>query len=173
MAELGNAGIDRIHLAATTHGDWYRWKGQREMLGIDAGPTWPLGRIPCALVSAARSSALEVDVVARTEVRRRWGPYDAAVSVRMPSRVEYRFRERTTEGLEELTDWLREAAGGRRFRIRVRAGYKIPLKFVVAAATAAFDAGADAWETGELPALPDAERDRVCLTYPDRNYDDD
>lgn len=169
MATLEEAGIDRIHIAASAWADGHYRDEDKEILGLESGPAWPVRRIPVPLAAAdSGDRALQVDIVAHREVARRWGDYRGAL-VMMPTRAKYRFRDRETDDLDELTGWLRKAASGRPFTIRVRAGNRTPLKFVVAAATAAFDAGANAWETGALPALPDEERDKVVFSYPERD----
>ncbi|MHC4225069.1 MAG: ExbD/TolR family protein, partial [Planctomycetota bacterium] len=78
-----------------------------------------------------------IHIVPRLEDVRTFGPPEARVRISMPIQVRYRFGDRETGELESVAGWIadgKKAAAQHKLALRgeIKAGNKVPFKFVVA-----------------------------------------
>ncbi|MCZ6574666.1 MAG: biopolymer transporter ExbD [Planctomycetota bacterium] len=83
---------------------------------------------------------IDVHVIPREHKDRDWGPENNRSTVKMPSKVVYKVKDRETEKIEEVGKWVKEMIDTARaqgitddhIKCEIRAGHKIPFKYVIA-----------------------------------------
>jgi biopolymer transport protein ExbD len=117
---------------------------------------------------------VSVHIVARQEIAARWGPENKAIS--KPTVFKYKFGDRETDQLGDVSQWIKDAyraaEGTENTKVlgEIKAGHKVPHKFVVAVLNKFAEAGmqkVDFYGT----AIPGKElREQPYLPYPLKNY---
>lgn len=119
---------------------------------------------------------VQIHIVARKEVDRPWGPEGARKTVQMPTEVKYRFADRESDDIEQVYRWILEAKkaaeGAENTKVlgEIKAGHKVPHKFIVAVLNKFAQARmekVDFYGT-QLPTT-EVRKLRV-LPYPKKNY---
>ncbi len=83
---------------------------------------------------------IDVHVIPREHKDRDWGPTRNRSTVKMPSKVVYKVKDRETDKIEDVGKWVKEMIDTARaqgitddnIKCEIRAGHKIPFKYVIA-----------------------------------------
>ncbi|MHC4135429.1 MAG: ExbD/TolR family protein [Planctomycetota bacterium] len=117
---------------------------------------------------------VSVHIVARQEIADRWGPEEKPIS--RPTVFKYKFGDRETDQLADVSQWIKDAykaaEGTENTKVlgEIKAGHKVPHKFVVAVLNKFAEAGMEKVDFYGT-AIPGQElRERPYLPYPLKNY---
>ncbi|MGH7162251.1 MAG: biopolymer transporter ExbD [Planctomycetota bacterium] len=134
--------------------------------GINTIPQDPLNEIK-----------VSVHIVARKEEPRPWGLGQTRLMVSMPTEARYRFGDQDTDKIEDVGRWIRDgldaakASGGEtKILGEIKAGHKVPVKFVVAVLNKFAEAGLDKVDFYGTALPPPELRRSPILPYPKENY---
>ncbi|NJN14192.1 MAG: hypothetical protein HC813_00555 [Planctomycetes bacterium] len=121
---------------------------------------------------------VSVHIMARAEEPRTWGP-GGQITVKMPTKVVYKFGDRETEDLARVGAWIADAkraagaGGGSNSAVvkgEIKAGHKTPHKFVVAVLNKFTEAGLEKVDFyGTAIPTPELRKLKI-LPYPAKNY---
>lgn len=195
LAILAEQGIYKVQFAVTRVADRAYTKQEAVRLGVEwvdrAQEPQPKAKLHAFLpVDRRPPPALEmrarIHILARQEIAAKWGPDGVAVS--KPTVFKYRLGDRTVDSVEHVHKWIggarkaAQGAPGTKLIGEIKAGYKVPFKYVVAVLNQFHAWGVervDFWGTavpGEkahswTTAIPGENvRERPYLTYPIKNY---
>jgi len=123
---------------------------------------------------------VSVHIMARKEKERQWGPKGSQqITVKMPSTVMYKFNERESNNLSEVSKWIKSAfkaaQGTENTKVvgEIKAGHKVPHKFIVAVLNKFAEAGLEKVDFFGTAIPGAALRKRKLLPYPKKNYNTD
>ncbi|MHC4547205.1 MAG: ExbD/TolR family protein [Planctomycetota bacterium] len=117
---------------------------------------------------------VQVHIVARREVAATWGPENTPIN--KPTVFKYRFGDRETADLGDVARWIKEAyktaegAANTKVLGEIKAGHKVPHKFVVAVLNKFAEAGMEKVDFYGTKIPPKELRERKYLPYPLKNY---
>jgi biopolymer transport protein ExbD len=119
---------------------------------------------------------VSIHIVPRQEERMAWGPPEAKQAITMPTRVRYRFGDQEAESLRTVGKWIRDglkaAEGSENTRVlgEIKAGHKVPHKFVVAVLNKFAEAKMEKVDFFGTQIPTPALRRKQYLPYPLKNY---
>ena len=119
---------------------------------------------------------IDVQIMPREHKDRKWGPLGA--TVKMPSKVTYKVKDRETEKIEEVGIWVKEMIDTARaqgikdkdIKSEIRAGHKIPFKYVIAVLNQFNELRIKKVEFYGTNIPPKSIRDAGFLPYPKANW---
>jgi len=117
---------------------------------------------------------VSVHIVARQEIPSTWGPEQKAIS--KPTVFKYKFGDLEPDQLTDVSQWIKDAykaaEGTENTKVlgEIKAGHKVPHKFVVAVLNKFAEAGMEKVDFYGT-AIPGTElREQPYLPYPLKNY---
>ena len=120
---------------------------------------------------------VSVHIVPRHEEPKVWGPEGGPQqSIKMPTKVRYRFGDQEAESLKTVGKWIRDglkaAEGSENTRVlgEIKAGHKVPHKFVVAVLNKFAEANMEKVDFFGTQIPTPALRRKQYLPYPLKNY---
>jgi len=120
---------------------------------------------------------VSVHIMAREEKPKVFGPPEFKQNVTMPSSVRYKFGDRETKDLKKVQGWIKEAfkaaEGTENSKVKgeIKAGHKVPHKFVVAVLNKFAEAGLDKVDFYGTQIPTPKLRRKPYLPYPKSNYE--
>ena len=119
---------------------------------------------------------VSVHIMARSEVPALWGPNEVQDKVSKPTVFKYKFGDQETEDLKEVAEYIknayRAAEGSENTNVlgEIKAGHKVPHKFVVAVLNKFAEAGMEKVDFYGTAIPPKELRQQPYLPYPKKNY---
>jgi len=119
---------------------------------------------------------VSVHIVARAEKNATYGPEGAQTTVAMPTEFRYKIGNDETASLREVADYIKSAYTAVRdtpdakITGEIKAGHKVPHKFVVAVLNKFAEAGMQKVDFYGTAIPPKELRSKNYLPYPAKNY---
>ena len=119
---------------------------------------------------------VSVHIVARKHVPRSWGPPDALSTEEMPSEVKFRFGDHEENDIRKVAVWIKnakkaaEGTANAHVLGEIKAGHKVPHKFIVAVLNKFAEAGLSEVDFFGTAIPPPELRRATLLPYPKKNY---
>jgi len=119
---------------------------------------------------------VSVHIVARREAPGTWGPEKVQTQVMKPTEFKYRFQEEETDDLKKVAAYIKsakklaETTEGVKLVGEIKAGHKVPHKFVVAVLNKFAEAGMEKVDFYGTAIPPKELRMQPYLPYPEKNY---
>ena len=119
---------------------------------------------------------VSVHIVARKEIAATFGPKNFTQKITKPTEFKFKFNDRETKDIARVAVWIKEAKksaeGSENSTVKgeIKAGHKVPHKFVVAILNKFAEAGLEKVDFYGT-AIPDKElKAKPYLPYPEKNY---
>ena len=119
---------------------------------------------------------VSVHIVARNEVAATWGPKGLEKDISKPTVFKYRFGDRETDDLKDVSKWIKDAhkaaEGVENTKVlgEIKAGHKVPHKYVVAVLNKFAESGMEKVDFYGTRIPGKDLREQPYLPYPKKNY---